>query len=191
MNLPIPISAKCGVREAIKFLNVKGNKPTDIHRQLIEVYGNDIRMDINRVWKWCREFSTGRTEIHDQGRSGRLLTSDVTIVKIKEKLREDRKVTINELSFFIRLSLFYLHAIFLQSSQSSRQKSTAGHFFLRRESWYDPLKIHDTISAHFLCPCLCCFRTLLLTDDEYLWAYSLLHSNILSARVLRTSRRSE
>ena len=89
----------------IRFLNAKGNKPIEIHRQLIELYGNDIKMDINHVRKWCREFSAGRTEIHDEGRSGQPLTSDVVIAKIEEKLREHQKVTLLQFPDFTILKL--------------------------------------------------------------------------------------
>jgi hypothetical protein len=33
------------------------------------------------VRKWCREFKDGRTDVHDEQRSGRLSVSDETIIR--------------------------------------------------------------------------------------------------------------
>jgi len=32
--------AKCKVRSVIKFLNAKGERPAEIHKQIVAVYGN-------------------------------------------------------------------------------------------------------------------------------------------------------
>lgn len=80
MELPIAVPAKCGLREVIRFLNAKG---------------------VKNVRKWCREFKAGRTEIHDDERSGRPSVSDETIRKLDEVVREDRRITIHELSCFL------------------------------------------------------------------------------------------
>lgn len=97
MALPIAVTAKCELRAVIRFLNAKGVQPIDIHRQLTEVYG-DKCIDVKNVRKWCREFAGGRTEIHDVERSGRPSISDETVEKIEQILRQDRRITIHELS---------------------------------------------------------------------------------------------
>jgi hypothetical protein len=66
---PIQSPAKCGVRSVIRFLNVKCERPAEIHKQIVAVYGNV--MNRQSVTKWCREFSEGRTDVHDEQRSGR------------------------------------------------------------------------------------------------------------------------
>ena len=50
---------------------------------------------MQHVRKWCREFSGGRTDVHDEQRSGRPSVSD-DVAKII--LLEDRRVTIRELA---------------------------------------------------------------------------------------------
>ena len=40
MAAPIQSPAKCEVRSAIRFLNAKGGRPTEIHKQIVAVYGN-------------------------------------------------------------------------------------------------------------------------------------------------------
>ena len=69
MAAPIQSPAKCEVRSAIWFLNAEGERPVEIHKQIVAVYGNV--MNRQNVTKWCREFSEGRTDVHDEQRSGR------------------------------------------------------------------------------------------------------------------------
>ena len=69
MAATIQSPAKCEVRSVIQFLNAKGERPAEIHKQIVAVYGNV--MNQQNVKKWCREFSKGRTDVHNKQRSGR------------------------------------------------------------------------------------------------------------------------
>jgi len=40
MEAPIQSPAKCEVRSVILFFNAKGERPTQIHKQIVGVYGN-------------------------------------------------------------------------------------------------------------------------------------------------------
>ena len=40
MAAPIQSPAKCEVRSVIRFLNAKGERPAEIHKQIFAVYGN-------------------------------------------------------------------------------------------------------------------------------------------------------
>jgi len=40
MEAPIQSPAKCEVRSVIRFLNAKGERPVEIHEQIVAVYGN-------------------------------------------------------------------------------------------------------------------------------------------------------
>ena len=64
MAAPILSPAKCEVRSVIRFLNAEGECPAEIHKQIVAVYGNV--MNRQNVTKWCREFSEGRTDVHDE-----------------------------------------------------------------------------------------------------------------------------
>jgi len=68
MPAPIQSPAKGEVRSFIRFLNAKGERPAEIHKQIVAVYGNV--MNRQNVTKRCREFSEGRTDVHDEQRSG-------------------------------------------------------------------------------------------------------------------------
>ena len=57
MAAPIQSPAKCEVPSVIRFLNAKGERPAEIHKQIVAVYGND--MSRQNVTKWCREFYEG------------------------------------------------------------------------------------------------------------------------------------
>ena len=69
MAAPIQSRAKCEVRSVIRFFIAKGERPAEIHKKIVAIYGNVINRQ--NVTKWCREFSEGRTDVHDEQRSGR------------------------------------------------------------------------------------------------------------------------
>ena len=69
MAAPIQSLAKCEVLSVIRFLSAKGERPAELHKQIVTVYGNV--MNRQNVTKWCRESSEGRTDVHDEQRSGR------------------------------------------------------------------------------------------------------------------------
>jgi hypothetical protein len=97
---PIQSPAKYEVRSVIRFLSAKGERPAQIHKQVVAVYG-DV-MNRQNVRKWCREFHEGRTEVHDEQRSGRpSLISDDLLQKIEGEIRANRRGTIRELHHFI------------------------------------------------------------------------------------------
>ena len=59
------------------FSRSKGESSAETHKQIVAVYGNV--MSRQNVTKWCREFSEGRTDVHDEQRSGRpsLISDDL------------------------------------------------------------------------------------------------------------------
>jgi len=83
MKVPIVDPGKCKIRSVIRFLNAKGIPPVDIHRQLMQVYG-DKCMYVQNVLKWCWEFSDGRKKVHDEERNGKPLVL-VAVVEMVER----------------------------------------------------------------------------------------------------------
>jgi hypothetical protein len=53
----------------MKFLNAKNIRPAEIYQQACEVYAENAMSD-GMVRRWCRMFSEGRTNVHDDDRSG-------------------------------------------------------------------------------------------------------------------------
>jgi transposase len=94
MVAPIQSPAKCEVHSVI-FLNTNGERPAEIHKQTVAVYGNV--MNRQNVMKWCREFSEGRTDVHDEQRSGRpSLISEHLLQETEGEIRANQRVTIRE-----------------------------------------------------------------------------------------------
>ncbi|GBM90527.1 hypothetical protein AVEN_158603-1 [Araneus ventricosus] len=80
-------SADCKVRYVIRFLNAKNVKPAEIHRQRVEIYGENAMTD-GMVRKWVRQFNDGRTNVHAEARSGRpSVVNDGLVAKVNEKIR--------------------------------------------------------------------------------------------------------
>ncbi|GBN12085.1 hypothetical protein AVEN_51072-1 [Araneus ventricosus] len=103
--------ADCGVRSVIRFLNA--NNVNEIHRQLVEIYGENVMTD-GMVRKWVRQFIDGRTNVHDEVRSGRpSVVNDGLVAKVNEKIREKRRFTIRMLcDEFSQISKSALHENF-------------------------------------------------------------------------------
>ncbi|GBN92931.1 hypothetical protein AVEN_242278-1 [Araneus ventricosus] len=104
--------ADCEVRSVIRFLDAKKVKPAEIHRQLVEIYGENVMTD-GMVRKWVRQFNDGRTNVHDEARSGRpSVFNDGLVAKVNEKIRENRRFTIRMLfDEFPQISKIVLHEI--------------------------------------------------------------------------------
>jgi transposase len=81
----------------IKFLNAKNVRPTEIYRQVCEVYEENSVSD-GMVRRWYRMFSEGRWNVHDDDRSGSpsLVTADL-LDQVNEKIRE--KNTVHPVTF--------------------------------------------------------------------------------------------
>ncbi|GBM50646.1 hypothetical protein AVEN_86338-1 [Araneus ventricosus] len=99
----------CEVRSVIRFLNANNVKQAEIHRQLVEIHGENVMTD-GMVRKWVRQFSDGRTNGHDEARSGRPVVNDGLVAKVNEKIRENRRFTIRMLcDEFPQISKTVLH----------------------------------------------------------------------------------
>ncbi|XP_039604252.1 protein GVQW3-like, partial [Polypterus senegalus] len=77
----------------IKFLTLRHKSAAEIHRQIVETYGPEV-MSRQHVYKWVRSFKEGRTDTHDEERSGRpSLISEELLQQDDEKICSDRRVT--------------------------------------------------------------------------------------------------
>jgi len=89
----------CEIRSVIRFFfNVRNVLPSEIHHQICQVYG-DNAMSYGMVRKWVRMFNEGRENVHDEARSGRpSLVNDDLVRNVNERVRDDRRLTISDLS---------------------------------------------------------------------------------------------
>ncbi|XP_035220353.1 protein GVQW3-like [Stegodyphus dumicola] len=69
MSVLIENPAACEIRSAIRFLNARKVKPSEIYRQICDVYGPKAMSD-SMVRRWVRKFNDGRSDVHDEERSG-------------------------------------------------------------------------------------------------------------------------
>jgi len=91
-------AADCAIRSVIRVLNARNVLPSEIHHQICQVYGDSAMSDV-MVRKWVRMFNEGRENVHDESRSGRpSLVNDDLVRKVKERVCEDRRFTISDLS---------------------------------------------------------------------------------------------
>jgi len=91
-------AADCEIRSVICFLNARNMLPSEIHHQICQVYGDNAISD-GIVRKWVRMFNEGRENVHDEVRSGRpCLVNDDLVRKVNERVRDDRRFTISNLS---------------------------------------------------------------------------------------------
>ncbi|GBM86930.1 hypothetical protein AVEN_129016-1 [Araneus ventricosus] len=71
----------------------------------------NVTQVLKQVGKWVRQFNDGRTNVHDEARSGRpSVVNDGLVAKVNEKIRENRRSTIRMLfDEFPRISKTVLH----------------------------------------------------------------------------------
>jgi len=86
--------------------------PSEIHHQICQVYGDNAMSD-GMVRKWVRMFNERRGNLHDEARSGRpSLVNDDLIRKVNERVRDDTRFTISDLSLhFPQISRTLLYDI--------------------------------------------------------------------------------
>ncbi|GBM78313.1 hypothetical protein AVEN_139728-1 [Araneus ventricosus] len=120
------------MRSIIRFLNAKDVKAAEIHRQISEVYGENI-MNEGMVRKSVRAFKDDPTNANDEERSGRpsVVTED-SVQKVDGKIRENRRFTISSFSNeFPQVSITVLYGIVTEHLNHRKWRSLwAGGRFL-------------------------------------------------------------
>ena len=105
-------AADCEIRSVIRFLNARNVIPSEIHHQICQVYGDNAMSD-GMVRRRVRMFNDGRENVHDEARSGRpSLVNDDLVRKVNERVRDNRRCTISDLSLhFPQISRTLLYNI--------------------------------------------------------------------------------
>jgi len=92
-------AAHCEIRSVIRFLNARNVLPNEIHHQICCQVCGDNAMSDGMVRKWVRMFNEGRENVHNEARSGRpSVVNDDLLRKVNERVRDDRRFTISDLS---------------------------------------------------------------------------------------------
>jgi hypothetical protein len=90
------------------------------------------------VRKWCREFKDGRTDVHDEQRSGRPSVSDETIAKVEDTMLKDRRVTVRELCEMIP----DVSKTCIMRSRSQNQNYFLDKHNYRKDNFLNIVKLH-------------------------------------------------
>jgi len=108
----------------------------EIHHQICQVYGDNALSD-GMVRKWVRMFNEGRENVQDEARSGRpSLVNDDLVRKVNERVRDDRRFAISDLSLhFPQISRTLLYDIV-----SSHLGYRWPHYVRRVYKTYAPLR---------------------------------------------------
>jgi len=103
-------AANCEIWSVIRFLNARNVLPSEIHHQIYQVYGDNAMSD-GMVRKWVRMFNEGQENVHNEARSGHPTSvNDDLVYKVNERVSDDRRFTISDLSLHfpqISRTLFY------------------------------------------------------------------------------------
>jgi len=102
----------CEIRSVIRFLKARNVLPSEIHHQICQVYGDNAMSD-GMVRKWVRIFNERRENVHDEARSVHpSLVNYYLVRKVNERVRDDRRFTISDLSLhFSQISRTLLYDI--------------------------------------------------------------------------------
>ena len=94
-------------RSVIKFLlNLKGQTPTEIHQQIVEVYAEKCPY-YSTVTHWVRKFKSGFLSVIDEPREGRLaaVVIEKNVSTVKKRVKQDRRITFKQLASETRISV--------------------------------------------------------------------------------------
>ena len=74
MQLPLADVSDCELHTIIRFFTAKGFSGSSIHEELVSALGVQC-MSVQILHQWRDSLVNGRANVHDEQRSGRLLTA--------------------------------------------------------------------------------------------------------------------
>jgi transposase len=93
------------VHAVIRFLNAKQKSQTEIRKELVEVYDENV-ISRKQVSVWCNQFKEGRTSLLDEERAGRPTSAcnAVNERRVEQLLLSDRRMKLKEIAYTLNLS---------------------------------------------------------------------------------------
>jgi transposase len=87
------------VRAVIWFLNAKLKSPTEIHKELVKVYSEDV-ISRKQVSVWCNQFKEGWTSLLDEECAGRPTTVCNAVLerRVEQLLLTDCRMKLKEIA---------------------------------------------------------------------------------------------
>lgn len=105
-------------RYAIKFCVKLGKNATETFQMLQEAFKDDC-ISRSQSGRWHKAFKEGREEVADEPRSGRPTTArtDENVDRVREVLRSDRRLSIQQIADTLHMSTFAVHGIVTEDLQ--------------------------------------------------------------------------
>jgi len=96
---------KTGYRAVIKYLQMKGLSPTQIHADMVSTLGDDAP-SFSTVKKWAAEFKRGRESLEDDPRPGRPSTATIpeNITRVHDMVMADRRLTTRHIASVVGMT---------------------------------------------------------------------------------------
>ena len=110
MAAPLATCTKEDRRSVIHFCS-EGVKPIEIHRRMKVQYG-DAYLSLQQVCEWTRKFMNGISSVTDSPRPGQAHRgTPVAIAAVEAIVKENRRVTVNEIAAHLDMSRGSAHHI--------------------------------------------------------------------------------
>jgi transposase len=111
-----------------------GKTATETHEMVVRVYG-DAAVSRKAVYKWRERFRGGAESAEGGQRSGRPSTStiDENVSKINEMIRENRKLTIRQISNALNISFASMQLVLTKNLNIRRVSAKFAPRFLSQE----------------------------------------------------------
>lgn len=108
-------------RTCVKFCFKTGKTASETYELLKTAFG-DKCLSRSNVFIWFNRFKNGRESVEDEPRSGRPSTSktDDNVVKVRDLVRSDRRLTIREMSDELNLSFYAVQSILTEDLNMRR-----------------------------------------------------------------------
>lgn len=108
-------------RVCVKFCFKIGKSASETYELLKEVFGDEC-LSRSNVFIWFQRFKDGRQSVEDDPRSGRPSSSktDENIVKVRDLVRSDRRLTIREMADELNLSFYAVQSILTENLNMRR-----------------------------------------------------------------------
>jgi transposase len=89
----------------IRFLNAKQKSPTEIHKEVVEVYDENV-ISRKQVSVWCNQFKEGQTSLRDEEHAGRptAACNAVSEHRIEQLVLTVRRMKLKEIAYTLNLS---------------------------------------------------------------------------------------
>ena len=121
-----PLFDKEQIRTVIKFNALLDRAAIDIHPEIVQAIGEEHSPDISTVRRWVRTFQGNRrASVEDMPRSGcpHSSTTQTVVDKVQKLIDEDRRITVEEVSYEIGISVGSAYQIVTEKLNKTKKSA--------------------------------------------------------------------